>query len=104
MKSIKIFPALITFKGLTELGNLAEEYHLNHELSYKKLASLEMLLLTYYMQTGDIIHKDIFDQIDKKFTKFSDCGSSYSKKIPEFLSRSGCVVKNPDYISLENIK
>ena len=98
---IKIFPALITSKGLIELGNLAEEYHLNHNLSYEKLANLEMLLLTYYMQTGNIIHEDVFDQIDKKFAKLSDRGSSYSKKVPEFLSRSGCVVTNPDYIVKE---
>ena len=101
---IKIFPALITSKGLTELGNLAEEYHLNPNHSSKKLANLEMLLLTYYMQTGNIIHKDIFDQIDRKFAKLPDHGSSHSKKIPEFLSRSGFIVKNPNYISLERIK
>ena len=104
MKEIKIFPALITPKGITELGNLTEEYYLNQNLSYEKLAYLSMLLVTYYMQTGNIIHKDVFDQIDKKFAKLSDGGSSYSGKTPEFLSRSGCIVKNPDYIVKEQGK
>ena len=78
MKEIKIFPALITPKGITELGNLAEEYYLNHNLSYEKLAYLSMLLVTYYMQTGNIIHKDVFDQIwgsglRGKIDFFKDC-------------------------------
>ena len=101
---IKTFPALITSKGITKLENLAEEYYLQHNLSHEKLAYLLTLLLTYYMQTGNIIHKNIFDQIDKKLTKLSDHGSSYRRKTPEFLSRSGCIVKNPEYVFKEQEK
>ena len=97
----KILPSLITDKGLSRLGNLVEEYLLRHDLSYEQLTHLELLLMTYYAQTGNLIHNNIFYQILKKYQKLPDHGFSYTKKGIEFLNRSECIEDNPNYNSLE---
>ena len=98
------FPSIITDEGMIELGNLVEEYGLNVDLSLEKITRLQTLLLTYYMQTGNLIHKDIFEEIKRKFQKFPNGNSPYVSKSIEFLFSFGCIEKNPEYIFMRKKK
>jgi hypothetical protein len=100
----KSFPSTITSKGITELGNLVEEYLLNHKLSFQKLVNLEILLMTYYMQTGNIIHEDTFNKIEKKIQKRPIRRNYHVKRSIEYLNISGCIEKNPKYVPWRKLK
>jgi hypothetical protein len=88
---------------MTELGNLVEEYQSKDNLSLEKISRLQMLLVTYYMQTGNIIHRDVFEKIKQTFEKLSD-GDSFVKKNIEFLFQFGCLERNPKFVLMEKEK
>jgi len=92
------FPSIITDKGIMALENYTEDYQRNSFLSPEKLGRFQTLMFTYYMQTGNIIHKDIFDEVKRRLQKFSDGGSSFVSKSIKFLFESGCLDKNPKYV------
>jgi len=75
---------------------------MNSFLSPEKLARFQTLMVTYYMQTGNIIHKSMFEEVKSKLQNHSDKGSSYVQKSIEFLHKTGCIVKNPKYALLED--
>ena len=102
--NVPTFPSIITDKGLIQLGNYFEEYITSSVFSPEKLTKFQTLLLTYYMQTGNLIHKDVFDEIERKLQIFSDGGTSYHSKSIKFLHQSGCIDKNPKYVHKEKIK
>ena len=93
-----VFPSIITDKGIMALENYTEDYQRNSYLSPEKLSRFQTLMITYYMQTGNIIHKDIFDEVKRRLQKFSDGGSSFVSKSIKFLFESGCLDKNPKYV------
>jgi len=93
-----VFPSIITDKGIMALENYTEEYQRNSFLSPEKLSRFQTLMFTYYMQTGNIIHKDIFDEVERKLQNLSD-GDSYVSKSIDFLYKSGCIDKNPEFVA-----
>jgi len=96
--SLTNFPSVITDKGMFQLENYFEEYGTNSFLSPEKLARFQTLLFTYYMQTGNIIHKDVFEEVKRKLQNLSDNGSSNVLKSIEFLHKAGCIEKNMAYV------
>ena len=100
--NLTVFPSVITDKGVDELENFTEQYQMNSFLSPEKLARFQTLMVTYYMQTGNIIHKSMFEEVKSKLQNLSDGSSSYVQKSIEFLYKSGCIVKNPKYTLLED--
>ena len=68
-----VFDAVsITESGLIRLGNLIEEYQIAKNLSENKLVQLNILLLTYYFETHNLIHNEIFDEINSNFEKHEE--------------------------------
>ena len=100
--NLTVFPSVITDKGIAELENFTEQYQMKSFLSPEKLARFQTLMVTYYMQTGNIIHKSLFEEVKSKLQNLSNGGSSYIQKSIEFLHKSGCIVKNPKYALLED--
>ena len=92
------FPSIITDKGIMALENYTEDYQRNSFLSPEKLGRFQTLMITYYMQTGNIIHRDIFDKVERKLQNLSDGGSPFVSKSIKFLFESGCIDKNPKYV------
>ena len=82
------------------MENLVEEYHSDDNISLEKASRLQMLLVTYYMQTENLIHRDIFEEIKQTFQRFSD-GDLYVAKNIEFLNLLGCIEKNPKFVLRE---
>ena len=97
--TILTFPSIITDKGMIRLENYFEEYRTSSVLSPEKLARFQTLLFTYYMQTGNLIHKDVFEEVKRKLENLSNGGSSFVSKSIEFLFKSGCIERNPEFIS-----
>ena len=98
------FPSVITTRGTTEMGNLVEEYLLRHSLSIQKLVNLEILLLTYYVQTGNVIHEDIFNKIEKQIQKLHHRRNYRVRRGIEYLNVSGCIEKNSKFIPWRKLK
>ena len=96
--TLTVFPSIITDKGIMALENYTEDYQRNSFLSPEKLSRFQTLMFTYYMQTGNIIHKDIFDEVERKLQNLSDGGSPFVSKSIKFLFESGCLDKNPKYV------
>ena len=99
--NIPTFPSIITDKGMIQLGNYFEEYEIDSLFSTEKLTRFQTLLLTYYMQTGNLIHQDMFDEVERKLKNSSDGGSSYRSKSIKFLNQSGCIERNPAFVYQE---
>ena len=70
----------ITESGLMRLGNLIEDYQIAKSLSENKLVQLNILLLTYYFETHNLIHREIFDEINSNYEK---SGEKQTKLIPK---------------------
>ncbi len=84
-----VFDAVsITESGLTRLGNLIEDYQIARKLSENKLVQLNLLLLTYYFETHNLIHNEIFDEINNNFEKHEERNKLIPKNI-KFLHENG---------------
>ena len=90
-------PMTITEFGVVQLGNLVEEYQLEHNLSDYKLAQLHMLLFAYYFETKNIIHGEIFNEIKIHFGKHSDEGGKFIKKAIKSLHETGSIGRNLNF-------
>jgi len=92
------FAAVLTDSGLVQLGNLIEEYQLGENLSDNKLGRLNTLLVTYYFETGNIIHGEIFSAINEHFVKkHSDKGVKMLRDSIKALHENGFLKRNPKH-------
>ena len=84
-----VFDAVsITESGLIRLGNLIEEYQIAKNLSENKLVQLNILLLAYYFETHNLIHREIFDEVNGNFEKRNE-QKKYIPKNIKFLHENG---------------
>lgn len=81
--------AVVTESGLIQLGNLIEEYSWNTKMSESKLSELYILLLTYYLETENIIYEKIFDEIKNFFNKNNAEKKSLVKNSIKTLHENG---------------
>jgi len=92
------FAAILTESGLVKLGNLIEEYQLGENLSDNKLGQLNTLLVTYYYQTGNLIHGQIFSAINSYFEKkHIDKGRKMVRDSIKVLHENGFIKRNPKH-------
>ena len=92
------FAAVLTDSSLVQLGNLIEEYQLGGNLSDNKLGRLNTLLLTYYFETGNLIHGEIFSAINEHFVKkHSDKGDKMVRDSIKALHENGFLKRNPKH-------
>jgi len=99
-----VFDAVsITESGLTRLGNLIEEYQIAKNLSENKLVQLNILLLTYYFETHNLIHNEIFDEINSNFEKHEEREKFIPKNI-KFLHENGFLKLTSTYSKIKGAR
>ena len=89
------FAAILTESGLVKLGNLIEEYQFGLNLSENKLAQLNTLLVTYYFETKNLIHLEIFSAINNHLNKYSDKGKKIIQNSIKILHENRFLKRNP---------
>ena len=94
---IEPFPSILTESGLMKLGNLIEEYQSGQTLSENKLAQLNSLLVTYYFETKNMIHLEIFSATNNQFNKYSNVENEIIQNSIKFLHENGFIKRNPKH-------
>ena len=91
------FAAILTETGLVKLGNLIEEYQSGQILSDNKLAQLSLLLVTYYFETENMIHLEIFNATNNELKKQSGMGRATIQNSIKILHENGLIKRNPNH-------
>jgi len=91
------FVAILTESGFVKLGNLIEEYQSGQNLSENKLGQLNTLLVTYYFETKNLIHIEIFNAINNQLKKCSGGRKKIIENSIKILHETGSLIRNPKH-------
>ena len=91
------FAAILTESGLVKLRNLIEEYQFGLNLSENKLGQLNSLLVTFYFETKNLIHLEIFSATNNHFNTYGDKGKKIIQESIKILHENGFLKRNPKH-------